>query len=147
MLVGMTIDANLLKECCDAHGVSGHEGEVRNVFRRVLGRMGEVATAGAGNIVCERAGAWPRVMLAAHMDEIGFLVQSVGEDGFLSIVPIGGWWNHTLLSQKVVVKTRSGRKVRGRGWRCRCRSPVRLTTAASTAMAISPRKSNRPMRH
>ncbi len=113
MLVRMTIDANLLKECSDAHGVSGHEGEVRNVFRQVLGHTGEVATAGAGNIVCERAGAWPRVMLAAHMDEIGFLVQSVGEDGFLAVVPIGGWWNHTLLSQKVVVKTRSGRKVRG----------------------------------
>lgn len=47
----------------------------------------------------------PRVMLAAHMDEIGFLVQNIASNGFLQLVGIGGWWPHTLLSQRVLVKT------------------------------------------
>lgn len=52
-------------------------------------------------------------MLAAHMDEIGFLVQNITANGFLQLVGIGGWWPHTLLSQRVLVKTRSGRSVQG----------------------------------
>ena len=60
------------------------------------------------------AGPAPRVMLAAHMDEIGFLVQNIiASNGFLQLVGIGGWWPHTLLSQRVLVKTRSGRGIRG----------------------------------
>lgn len=55
----------------------------------------------------------PRVMLAAHMDEIGFLVQNIASNGFLQLVGIGGWWPHTLLSQRVLVKNRSGRGIRG----------------------------------
>lgn len=106
-------DRELFGACSNAHGISGHEGEVRNIFRRELGRFGELATSASGNIYCRLPGSGPRVMIAAHMDEIGFLVQSVLPGGFLSIVPVGGWWNHTLPSQRVVVKTALGRRIRG----------------------------------
>lgn len=52
-------------------------------------------------------------MIASHMDEIGFLVQQITDDGFLKIVPIGGWWTHSLPSQQVTIKTRTGRYITG----------------------------------
>lgn len=106
-------DRDLFCACSDAHGISGHEGEVRGIFRRELAGLGRINTSASGNIYCNLPGSGPRVMVAAHMDEIGFLVQSISEQGFLSIVPVGGWWNHTLPSQRVIVKTASGRRVRG----------------------------------
>lgn len=106
-------DRDLFCACSNAHGVSGHEGDVRGIFRRELGGVGRLSTSRSGNIYCLREQAGPRVMLAAHMDEIGFLVQDVLPEGFLSIVPVGGWWSHTLPSQRVVVKTVEGRLIHG----------------------------------
>lgn len=106
-------DRELFCTCSDAHGISGHEGDVRGIFRRELAGIGPLSTSKSGNIYCLRDHAGPRVMLAAHMDEIGFLVQSVMPDGFLSVVPVGGWWSHTLPSQRVAVKTAEGRLIHG----------------------------------
>jgi endoglucanase len=47
-------------------------------------------------------------MLAAHMDEIGFMVRQVTKEGYLRFVPLGGWWNQVMLGQRVVVKTANG---------------------------------------
>ncbi|MFO1522649.1 MAG: M20/M25/M40 family metallo-hydrolase [Kiritimatiellia bacterium] len=47
------------------------------------------------------------------MDEVGFLVHGISSDGFISVVPVGGWWTHTPLSQRVRILTRSGREVPG----------------------------------
>ncbi len=52
-------------------------------------------------------------MFDAHMDEVGFMVQSVTADGFLRFVPLGGWWNHSLPSQRVIVQAQDGSKHRG----------------------------------
>lgn len=115
MLVSGMFDEELFKACSNAHAVSGHEGEMRNIFRKILGEDGVIRTAPSGNISCEKAARTgvPRVMLAAHMDEVGFLVQSITSAGHLALVPVGGWWNHTLPSQRVTVRARNGRKIAG----------------------------------
>lgn len=102
----------LLKELTEAHSVPGHEDEVRAIFVDELGECGELSADRNGSVFCE-AGGGPRVMVAGHMDEVGFLVQSITADGFLQFVPVGGWWEHTLLSQRVEVLTRGGTKVLG----------------------------------
>lgn len=109
----MAIDSDLLKKFSEAHGISGHEDEVRSLVAQELEGYGEFSSDGSGSLFCTGGGAGPRVMLAAHMDEIGFLVQNIASNGFLQLVGIGGWWPHTLLSQRVLVKTRSGRGIRG----------------------------------
>lgn len=109
----MAIDTDLLKKFSEAHGISGHEDEVRSLVAQELEGYGEFSSDGSGSLFCTGGGAGPRVMLAAHMDEIGFLVQNIASNGFLQLVGIGGWWPHTLLSQRVLVKTRSGRGIRG----------------------------------
>ena len=63
-----------------------------------------------GSIVCRKDGKAesPRVMLAGHMDEIGFIVKLITEEGFIRFSPLGGWWGHVMLAQRVTIKTRKG---------------------------------------
>ena len=103
----------LLQQLTEAHAVPAHEEEVREIFTRELEGKGEFSSDKLGSVFCEGSGEGPRVLVAGHMDEIGFLVQRITNEGFLSLVPVGGWWTHTLLSQRLEVKTRDGRKILG----------------------------------
>jgi endoglucanase len=55
----------------------------------------------------------PRVMLAGHMDEVGFMVKHVTQEGFLRFLPLGGWFDQVLLGQRVLIKTRNHGDVLG----------------------------------
>ena len=105
----------LLEKCSNAAGVSGFEEEVRSLIAEELAGCGELVQDVAGNLICERRGpeGAPCVALIAHMDEIGFMVQGVTADGYLLLVPLGGWWNHTLPGQRVLVITRDGKRIPG----------------------------------
>lgn len=105
----------LLEACSNACAVSGFEGEMRQLVQREMAEVPgvEVQTEVCGNVVCRCGAEGPAVALVAHMDEIGFMVQGITADGFLLMVPLGGWWNHTLPSQRMVVLTRDGRRIPG----------------------------------
>jgi endoglucanase len=104
---------SLLKELTEAHSVSGHEDEVRAIFVDELEACGELSTDRNGSVFCDAGGEGPRVLVAGHMDEVGFLVQNITPDGFIQFLAIGGWWEHNLLSQRVEILTRGGDKVLG----------------------------------
>jgi putative aminopeptidase FrvX len=104
---------SLLRELTEAHAVSGHEDEVRAIFVDELQDCGELSADRNGSVFCEMGESGPRVLVAGHMDEVGFMVQAITLDGFLQFVAIGGWWEHSLLSQRVEILTRSGEKVLG----------------------------------
>ena len=105
-----TID--LLRKLTLAPGASGAEGPVRAVVRdAVAGIEGlEISSDRLGSLVLTKAGqsAEPRVLLDAHLDEVGFMVQSISDEGLLSFVTLGGWWAHVLLAQRVDVITTEG---------------------------------------
>ena len=106
---------DLLAKCSNAAGVSGFEDGIRQVVLQELDGCGTITQHVSGNIMCEKKGpeGAPTIALVVHMDEIGFMVQGVTDDGFLLLVPLGGWWNHTLPSQRVIVQTRDGRSIPG----------------------------------
>ncbi len=104
---------SLLQELTEAHAVSGHEDEVRAIFVDEMGDCGELSSDRNGSVFCETGGAGPRVLVAGHMDEVGFMVQNISPDGFIQFVGIGGWWEHNLLSQRVEILTRGGEKIVG----------------------------------
>lgn len=104
---------SLLQELTEAHSVSGHEDEVRAIFVDELAECGELSTDRNGSVFCELGDDGPRVLVAGHMDEVGFMVQNVTPDGFIQFLAIGGWWEHNLLSQRVEILTRSGDKMLG----------------------------------
>ncbi len=100
--------ATLLKTLTEAHGVPGYEMEIREVMRRLLEGLGEIDQDHIGSLICRRGEGGPRVMLAAHMDEIGFMVKYITSEGFIRFTPLGGWFDQVLLGQRVVIKTHKG---------------------------------------
>lgn len=100
----------LLRELTEAHGVSGYEQEVREIIRRHLQPMTVIEQDRLGSIVCRKSGEAerPRIMLAGHMDEIGFIVKYITDEGFIKFSTLGGWWGHVMLAQRVVIKARKG---------------------------------------
>ena len=76
-----------LKELVDAHGVPGFEDDVAKVMQKHLKGVGEISRDRLGSFICEKVGEskGPKVMLAGHLDEVGFLVKSVTKEGFGSI--------------------------------------------------------------
>jgi putative aminopeptidase FrvX len=100
----------LLRTLTEVHGVSGYEGPVRDVVRKYLEPLGELTQDKTGNLICKKTGTQktPRVMLAGHMDEVGFMVKHITKEGFLKFIPLGGWFDQVLLGQRVIIKTGQG---------------------------------------
>lgn len=95
----------LLKDLIHAHGVSGSEEDVRSVIMQALkGHASEVDVDKMGNLIAIRKGPKPKVMLAAHMDEIGLVVKSISEEGRMRFSAVGGIDPLTLIGQRVHIK-------------------------------------------
>ncbi len=100
----------LLKELTEANGVPGYEAPVRAVVRNYLDGLGEISQDKSGNVICRKQGSGdaPRVMLAGHMDEIGFMVKHITKEGFIKFLPLGGWFDQVMLGQRVIIQARNG---------------------------------------
>lgn len=109
------MNVELLKRLCEAPGIAGREDAIRRISAAALRDVVDEVTVDAlGNVVgVKRGNGGPRVMLAAHMDEIGFVVKHIDENGFIRLQGIGGWDVRNLISQRVVVHTESGEQLRG----------------------------------
>jgi putative aminopeptidase FrvX len=106
---------DLLRELSDAFGVSGFEDEVRETIRdRIAPYVDETIVDPLGSLIATRQGRDDRVlMLDAHMDEIGFIVKWIDDNGYLRFVPIGGWDERIVPAHRVEILTRSGEKQHG----------------------------------
>jgi len=103
--------AETLQKLSNACGVAGREEEVRNLRKSFLKpHVDEVKEDKLGNVIGIKKGKKdaPKVMLAAHMDEIGLLVKTISKEGFLQFTKIGGIDDRILLAQKVIVYTEKG---------------------------------------
>lgn len=102
----------LLRRLSVAAGPPGAEDEVRAIVRETLEPVGRLGHDRLGSIFCEKRGSseTPRVVVDSHLDEVGFMVQSIDVDGRLAFVPLGGWWGHVLLGQRVEILSDRGRR-------------------------------------
>jgi endoglucanase len=100
----------MLKELAEAPGVSGQESAVRQVMRRYLEPLGEISVDNLGSVIGRKVGdaAGPKIMIAGHLDEIGFMVTRITDEGYLKFQTLGGWWEQVMLAQRVEVYTRQG---------------------------------------
>lgn len=103
----------MLRDLTMAPGVAGFESGVKQVLARYLEPYCTLESDNLGSLIGRvkggrGGGARPRVMIAAHMDEIGFLVKLVTKEGFIRFSPVGGWWDQVLLGQRVVIQARKG---------------------------------------
>lgn len=110
------VDLSLLADLALANGISGHEKEVAAVFKSwVADAVDRIEYDNLGSIMAVKEGkeAGPKLMFAGHIDEIGFLVKNIDENGYLRLHPVGGWWGHVLPSQPVIVVTRNEKMYTG----------------------------------
>lgn len=104
-MCGVDQELACLKELTEADGAPGFEREVRERMKRYIEEAtSEILTDHLGSIVGKLGHAGPKVMLAGHLDEVAFMVSKIMDNGFLRLQPLGGWWNHVLLSQRVRIK-------------------------------------------
>ncbi|HYQ89203.1 MAG TPA: M42 family metallopeptidase [Candidatus Binatia bacterium] len=106
----MDASQTLLKELTEAFGPPGHESEIAGIMKKQLRGLGTVTQDRLGSVICRQNGKAdePRIMMAGHMDEVGFMVKGVTKEGFIKFLPMGGWWGHVLLAQKVRIRTSKG---------------------------------------
>ena len=79
------------------HGPSGNEGQVAAAIRTLAAPyVDEITTDALGNLICHKGGTGPRVMFAAHMDSIGFIITHIDENGYLRFGQVGGLSAHDL---------------------------------------------------
>jgi putative aminopeptidase FrvX len=102
------INVSLLKQICEIPGAPGFEKPVRDlVISLITPLVDEVRVDNIGNVIAIKKGVrnpdGKRVMLAAHMDEIGFIVSHIDEQGFLRFNTLGGFDPKTLTAQRVIV--------------------------------------------
>ncbi len=109
------MNVELLKRLCESHGVAGREDRVRAVVAEELRPLvDELRVDVLGNLIgSKRGNGGPRVMIAGHMDEIGFLVKHIDDRGFLRLQPVGGFDPRVLVAQRVVVHGFAGGEHRG----------------------------------
>lgn len=101
---------NILEKLSNAHGVSGYEGSVRHVIEEeVKPYVDEIRTDKMGNLIVTKRGGSPVVMLAAHMDEVGLMTKYVDDKGFVHFTKTGGWFDQTLLNQRMILHTENGK--------------------------------------
>ncbi|MEH6906732.1 M42 family metallopeptidase [Neobacillus drentensis] len=101
----------MLKELTDAKGIPGNEREVREVMRKYIEPFAdEITTDGLGSLIAKKVGkeGGPKIMVAGHLDEVGFMITQIGDKGFLRFQPVGGWWGQVMLAQRVTIVTRKG---------------------------------------
>ncbi|NHJ04613.1 MAG: M42 family peptidase [Candidatus Heimdallarchaeota archaeon] len=73
----------------------------------------EVNQDRTGSLIFKKGTKGPKIMLAGHIDEIGFIVSGINNEGFLSFKQLGGWWDQVLLGHRVIIKVRDGTKIKG----------------------------------
>ena len=112
----MELDIQMLTDLTMARGIAGNEGHVRDVFRNYAkDYVEEFIEDGIGGIFAKHEGNadGPRILLAGHLDEVGFMVSQITEKGFIKFQTIGGWWSQVVLAQQVEITTREGKVFRG----------------------------------
>ena len=104
-----------IKAVTELDGIAGHEHNVRNYMRkRMTPLVDSIETDGLGGIfgIKKHADAnAPRIMVAAHMDKVGFMVSSIQADGTFRVVGIGGWNPLVVSSQRFTLYTRTGQAI------------------------------------
>lgn len=107
---------DFIEKLTQTNGISGHEGKVAKVmYDEMKDLCDEVQFDNLGSIIFVKKGPLnaPKVMISAHLDQIGFLICDIDDKGFAYIKPVGGWWPAQLMTQEVCVTIENGKEYPG----------------------------------
>ncbi|MFA6358523.1 MAG: M42 family metallopeptidase [Candidatus Omnitrophota bacterium] len=99
----------LLKKVLEAPGISGYESRIAKImYDEFKKSCDEVEIDNFGNVIAKKGKGKTKIMLAAHMDEIGLMVKHITKEGFLYFIKLGGIDDRILPAQRVIVKAKAG---------------------------------------
>ncbi|MGV2622298.1 UNVERIFIED_CONTAM: M42 family metallopeptidase [Halobacillus marinus] len=99
----------LFKTLTELPGAPGNEHLVRSFMKEELGKYSDsIVQDNLGGVFGVKEGEGPTVMVAGHMDEVGFMVTQITGNGMLRFQTLGGWWNQVMLAQRVQIITDKG---------------------------------------
>lgn len=107
------INLERLEKICSVCGISSFEQEVGRILTEEYESLGiDCMQDGLGSVVAVkcRDARGPVMMVAAHMDEVGFMVESIDDNGFIRVRPVGSWWSHMVLGQWYTIVTKDKKK-------------------------------------
>lgn len=102
---------NLFQRLIEAPGAPGFEHHIRAIMQEELGKVSdELLQDNLGSVFGVKHGPAraPKIMVAGHMDEVGFMVTHITDQGYIRFQPLGGWWSQVLLAQRVQIMTDHG---------------------------------------
>ncbi len=100
---------DLFQNLTELPGAPGFEHQVRRFMKSELEKYSdEIVQDRLGSVFGVKHGQGPKVLAAGHMDEVGFMVTQITENGMLRFQTLGGWWNQVLLAQRVQIITDNG---------------------------------------
>ncbi|MFC4022489.1 M42 family metallopeptidase [Oceanobacillus longus] len=100
---------DLFKNLTELQGAPGNEHPVRSFMKNELEKYSdEIIQDNLGGVFGVKRGEGPRVMVAGHMDEVGFMVTQITDNGMIRFQTLGGWWSQVMLAQRVQVMTANG---------------------------------------
>ena len=106
-------DWKLMEEIACAPGISSCEEEVAQIIKNAYNEL-NIPTSydGLGSLVGYKdvENKALKIMIAAHMDEVGFMVKDITDEGFIHVQPIGSWWSHMVLGQWYTIITKDKKR-------------------------------------
>lgn len=105
------ISVSWLKKFSEVKGVTGFEKRIKDLLVTRMKKFGSISSDKLGSVILTCKGtrqSSPKIMIAAHMDEVGFMVKHITKEGFIKFVCLGGWWEQVMLGQRVTVHSEKG---------------------------------------
>lgn len=112
----MKRELELLEKLSNINGPSGHEDFVRKAMREEFLKTvseNDITYDGLRSMIVKKGNKGPKIMLAAHMDEVGFIVKEITDKGFIKFQTDGDWWSQVILAQQMTITTRDGKNICG----------------------------------
>lgn len=107
-------EEQLLIDLTSARGVPGNEEEVRELYKKYAQNFAEdIFFDGIGSVIAKHGENGPKIFIAGHLDEVGFMVTKITDKGFVQFQTLGGWWGQVMLAQQVEIKTMAGKLIHG----------------------------------
>src|SRR5699024_7078831 len=100
---------DMFKTLTELQGAASDEGRDRDfMVEQLKPNADELIYDNLGSVFGVKHAEGPKVMVAGHMDEVGFMITQITENGMLRFQTLGGWWNQVMLAQRVQVMTKNG---------------------------------------
>ena len=100
---------SLLKTLTQIPGIPGHESRVKSFIKEELHNIqADIIEDNLGSLIAKKGNQGPKIMIAGHMDEIGLIVSSITNDGFIKFQTVGGWFSQVMLAQLWDIHTDNG---------------------------------------